>query len=90
MSITRISLMSHMSQLKKGADGARGDDANTLKSSVANWLNERQPSPFPLLLVEDKHDRGFNHDLTGSLLCPADFNWLDAPYTPLPFLFPSL
>ena len=82
--------MSHMLQLKKGTDGAHGDDANTLKSSVTNWLNERQPSPFPLLLVEDKHDQGFNHDLTGSLLCPADFNWLDVPYTPLPFLFPSL
>jgi hypothetical protein len=77
-----------MSQLKKGADGARGDDTNILKYSVATWLNEQQPPPYPLLLVGDKQGRGFNHDLTGSLLCPVDFNWLDAPYILLPLCFP--
>ena len=68
-----------MSQLKKGVDGAHGDDANTLKSSVATWLNEQQPPPNPLILAENKWGQGFNHDLTGSLLCSVDFNWLDAP-----------
>ncbi|KAF8437720.1 hypothetical protein L210DRAFT_3546765 [Boletus edulis BED1] len=66
-------------ELKKGADGARADDTNSLKHSVANWLNEQQPPPSPLLPVNDKQGRGFDHDLTGSLLCPIDFNWLDIP-----------
>ena len=68
-----------MAQLKKGADRARADDANTLKHSAVTWLNQQQPPPHPLLLIDDKQGRGFNHDLTGSLLCPVDFNWLDAP-----------
>ncbi|KAG6373359.1 hypothetical protein JVT61DRAFT_6506 [Boletus reticuloceps] len=74
-----IELTLACNQLKRGADGARGDDANILKFSVATWLNEQQPPPCPLLLADDKRGRGFNHDLTGSLLCPVDFNWLDAP-----------
>jgi hypothetical protein len=67
-----------MVQLKKGADSACADDANTLKHSVTTWLNQQQQPPHSLLLVDDKQGRGFNHDLTGSLLYPVDFNWLDA------------
>jgi len=70
----------HLLQLKKGADGARGDDANTLKTAVATWLNEQQPHPVPLLAINEKQERGFNHDLTGKLLCPVDYDWLDTLY----------
>ena len=24
-----------------------------------------------------KHGHGFNHDITGRLLCPVDYNWQD-------------
>ncbi|KIM61043.1 hypothetical protein SCLCIDRAFT_123089, partial [Scleroderma citrinum Foug A] len=63
--------------LKKGMDGAHGDNANTLKSAVATWLNEQQPHPVPLLPLGEKQERGFNHDLTGQLLCLVDYDWLD-------------
>ncbi|KIM51300.1 hypothetical protein SCLCIDRAFT_143537, partial [Scleroderma citrinum Foug A] len=63
--------------LKKGTDGACADDANSLKTAVATWLNEQQPHPVPLLAANEKQERGFNHDLTGRLLCPVDYNWLD-------------
>ena len=64
-------------QLQKGADGAHGDNANTLKSSVASWLNEQDPHPVPLFTIGEKQGRGFNHDITGRLLCPVDYDWFD-------------
>ncbi|KIM60062.1 hypothetical protein SCLCIDRAFT_125019, partial [Scleroderma citrinum Foug A] len=54
-----------------------GDNANTLKSLVASWLNEALPHPDPLFSTVDKSGRGFYHDITGRLLCPVDYNWLD-------------
>ena len=67
-------------KLKKGADCARGDDTNNLKQSIAIWLNNQTPHPSPLLTVNDKQKRGFNHDLTGGLLCPVDYDWTDPVY----------
>ncbi|KAN0081294.1 hypothetical protein V8E55_008918 [Tylopilus felleus] len=64
-------------QLKKDADGARGDDANTLKTLVATWLNEQDSHPVPLFIIGEKRGRGFNHDVTGKLLCPVDYDWFD-------------
>ncbi|KAF8447782.1 hypothetical protein L210DRAFT_3391365, partial [Boletus edulis BED1] len=64
-------------ELKKGADGARGDDTNNLKRSVAIWLNSQTTYPTPFLAVDDKQKRGFSHDLTGSLICPVDYDWTD-------------
>ncbi|KIM63114.1 hypothetical protein SCLCIDRAFT_83824, partial [Scleroderma citrinum Foug A] len=63
--------------LKKGGDGAWGDDANSLKISVANWLNEASPCPEPLLSTTDKSGRGFYHNATSQLLCPVDYDWFD-------------
>ncbi|KAN0085933.1 hypothetical protein V8E55_007067 [Tylopilus felleus] len=61
-------------ELKKGADGVRGDDANTLKTLVATWLNKQDPHPVPLFIIGEKRGRGFNHDVTGSFfahICDA-------------------
>ncbi|KIM55161.1 hypothetical protein SCLCIDRAFT_135221, partial [Scleroderma citrinum Foug A] len=60
-------------ELKKGADCARGDDANMLKSLVASWLNEALPHCDTV----DKSGHRFYHDITSRLLCPVDYNWLD-------------
>ncbi|KAF8835229.1 hypothetical protein BDN67DRAFT_913391 [Paxillus ammoniavirescens] len=64
-------------QLNHGADGARSDDAATLKVAVATWLMEQTPHPEPIIHSRDKAGRGFNHDVTGRLLCPVDYNWGD-------------
>ncbi|KAI6040146.1 hypothetical protein EDC04DRAFT_2567493, partial [Pisolithus marmoratus] len=55
-----------------------GDDSATLKVAVAQWLNESQPPPDPPLSTEQKNGRGFNHKITGKLLCPTDYNWSNA------------
>ncbi|KAI6003926.1 hypothetical protein EDD15DRAFT_2360192 [Pisolithus albus] len=65
-------------ELQKGADGARGDDGAMLKAAVAQWLNESQPPPDPPFSSWEKYGRGFNHDITGKLLCPVDYDWSNA------------
>ncbi|KAG2051253.1 hypothetical protein BDR06DRAFT_983656 [Suillus hirtellus] len=59
----------------KGAVGARGDDTKTLKSAVLDWISPKGDTIQPHLHRNSKIDRGFNHELTGSLLCPAGMDW---------------
>ncbi|KAG1886261.1 hypothetical protein F4604DRAFT_1878077 [Suillus subluteus] len=61
----------------KGAAGARGDDTKTLKSAVLNWIAPKGAAIRPPLHRNSKINRGFNHELTGSLLCPAGLDWKD-------------
>ncbi|KAI6154852.1 hypothetical protein BKA82DRAFT_3967788 [Pisolithus tinctorius] len=62
-------------QLNSGADGARGDDACTLKPIVAMWLMEQRPTLDPVIDSHSKSMRGFHHEVTGRLLCPVDYDW---------------
>ncbi|KAG1898670.1 uncharacterized protein F5891DRAFT_1236291 [Suillus fuscotomentosus] len=61
----------------KGAAGARGDDTKTLKSAVLDWISPKGAAIQPHLHRNSKIDRRFNHELTGSLLCPAGLDWKD-------------
>jgi hypothetical protein len=45
-----------------------------LKKSVAAWLN-KLPSTMPPLDPDDRSQRGFQHDTTGNLLCPIEYDW---------------
>jgi hypothetical protein len=67
-------------QIGKGAAGARGDDTKMLKSAVLDWISPRGEAIQPPLHRNSKIDRGFNHELTGSLLCPAGLDWNDPRY----------
>ncbi|KAG2105176.1 hypothetical protein BD769DRAFT_1393334 [Suillus cothurnatus] len=70
--------LSHIySKLNKGADGARGDDTTRLKVTVASWLMQQTPPPSPVIHGQNKLGRGFNNDVTGRLICPADYDWND-------------
>jgi hypothetical protein len=64
-------------QLGKGASGARGDDTKTLKSAVLEWLLPRGQVVIPPLSRNIQSDRGFNHEVTGALLCPTGLDWSD-------------
>ncbi|KAE9388955.1 hypothetical protein BT96DRAFT_980865, partial [Gymnopus androsaceus JB14] len=63
--------------LHAGARGARSDDINRLKETVAHWLNFRPVGQcsVPLLKHDDRTGRGFNNNLTGRLLTPIEFDW---------------
>ncbi|KAG1776909.1 hypothetical protein EV702DRAFT_1179795 [Suillus placidus] len=55
-----------------------GDDTKTLKSAILEWLVPRGQAVIPPLSRNIKSDRGFNHEVTGALLCPAGLDWSDA------------
>ncbi|KJA21502.1 hypothetical protein HYPSUDRAFT_102496, partial [Hypholoma sublateritium FD-334 SS-4] len=63
--------------LQRGADSARSDDLNRIRACVAHWLNTAQPRPEILLNPNCRKNRGIQHDVTGRLLCPAEFDWSD-------------
>jgi hypothetical protein len=48
-----------------------------LKGVVIDWITPKGQPLNPPLMRNIKTDRGFNHDLTGSLLCPAGLDWSD-------------
>ncbi|KIN98227.1 hypothetical protein M404DRAFT_10623 [Pisolithus tinctorius Marx 270] len=62
-------------QLQKGADGARGDDTANLKQDIVSWLTDLFHPIEPPLRTTTKDERGFMHDVTGKLICPAEFDW---------------
>jgi hypothetical protein len=62
-------------QLQRGADCARSDDLNRIRGFIADWLNAAIPHPTVLLNPNCRSNRGLAHDVTGRLLCPADFDW---------------
>jgi hypothetical protein len=64
-------------QLQRGADCARSDDLNRIRGSIAEWLNAANPRPTVLLNPNCRSTRGIAHDVTGRLLCPAEFDWDD-------------
>ncbi|KAG1758762.1 hypothetical protein EDD22DRAFT_956575 [Suillus occidentalis] len=61
----------------KGATGVQGDDTKMLKSAVLDWIVPQGEAIQPPLHRNSKIDRGFNHDLTGFLLCPVGLDWND-------------
>ncbi|KJA13492.1 hypothetical protein HYPSUDRAFT_151548, partial [Hypholoma sublateritium FD-334 SS-4] len=63
--------------LQKGASSARSDDTKSLKSAIIDWLVPAGEPLIPPIARNIKIDRGFNHEITGSLLCPAGVNWKD-------------
>ena len=65
-------------QLQKGASSARTDDTRSLKSAIIDWLFPAVGEPpIPPLSQKNKAGRGFNHEVTGALLCPAALDWKD-------------
>ncbi|KAG1754676.1 hypothetical protein EDD22DRAFT_784590 [Suillus occidentalis] len=72
--VSNLEYEDYLQMLKKGADGARGDDTAKLKSLIPDWVN-RDLKPNPPVDREDKHGRGFMHDACGRLLCPTELDW---------------
>lgn len=64
-------------QLRKGAAGARGDDTKSLKGAILDWITPKGQVLNPPIHRNVKYTRGFHHEVTGSLLCPADLDWSD-------------
>lgn len=63
------------SQIQKGASSARSDDTKSLKSAIVDWLVPLGEPLYPPIARNVKIERGFNHDVTGALLCPTGIDW---------------
>ncbi|KAJ3514482.1 hypothetical protein NMY22_g14718 [Coprinellus aureogranulatus] len=75
----RISAIAVM--IQKGANAARSDDTRSLKSAVIDWIAPASGEPIhPHIPKHSKVDRGFNHDITGALLCPTSLDWSKEEY----------
>ncbi|THH16841.1 hypothetical protein EW146_g3868 [Bondarzewia mesenterica] len=61
--------------IQKGASSARSDDTKGLKNAIINWITPRGQCLNPPLARNIKSDRGFHHERTGALLCPAGMDW---------------
>ena len=67
-------------QIQKGVSSARSDDTKSLKGVVIDWITPKGQSLNPPLARNIKTDRGFNHNVTGYLLCPVGVDWEDMEY----------
>ncbi|KAG1816964.1 hypothetical protein DFJ58DRAFT_673489, partial [Suillus subalutaceus] len=59
------------------AAAARGEDTKSLKPVIIDWIAPAGEPVVPPLPWNSKTSRGFNHPLTGCLLCPAELDWDD-------------
>lgn len=64
-------------QIQKGVSSARSDDTKGLKGAILDWIVPHGQSLHPPIARNVKIDRGFHHERTGALLCPADMDWTD-------------
>lgn len=64
-------------QIQKGASSARSDDTKSLKSAIIDWLVPLGEPLVPPITRNVKIERGFNHNVTGALLCPTGVDWSD-------------
>jgi len=67
-------------QIQKGTSSARADDTKSLKGAVLDWITPKGQPLNPPLARNVKIDRGFHHERTGALLCPAGLNWSNSEY----------
>jgi len=69
----------HVAELiQRGSSSARSDDTKSLKSAVLDWITPRGQPLNPPLARNVKTDRGFHHERTGALLCPAGLDWFNS------------
>jgi hypothetical protein len=51
-----------------------------MKSAVVDWITPKGQSLNPHIPQNIKCGRGFNHERTGALLCPAGLDWANSEY----------
>ncbi|TFK81532.1 hypothetical protein K466DRAFT_455048, partial [Polyporus arcularius HHB13444] len=65
--------------IQRGAAASRGDDVKGIKTAVVDWITHKEHGLVPPIPRNQMGGRGFNHDVTGRLLCPAGLDWSKYP-----------
>ncbi|KAJ6465483.1 hypothetical protein C8R45DRAFT_939672 [Mycena sanguinolenta] len=68
-------LSSMFSQLQKGAAGAFGDDVNSVRAAMAEFLN--YPGAKDLLVASSRTNRGVEGEITRAYIFPVDYDHTD-------------
>ena len=63
------------SQIQKGINGACVDDTKGVKCTIIDWITPKGQSLTPHIPQNGKAGRGFNHECTRALFCPAGLDW---------------
>ncbi|KIM60074.1 hypothetical protein SCLCIDRAFT_26864 [Scleroderma citrinum Foug A] len=66
--------------IQKGINGARADDTKGMKGAIIDWITPKGQSLTPHIPRNVKSGRGFNHERTRALLCPAGLDWNNTEY----------
>lgn len=74
-------------KIQRGANASRADDTKGMKGTVIDWITPEGQPLIPALHRRIKLDRGFNHERTGALLCPANVDWSIPAYDKYSLLF---
>ena len=53
-----------------------------MKGAVIDWITPKGQSLNPHILRNAKAGCGFNHECTGTLLCPTGLDWAHPEYVP--------
>ena len=61
--------------MQKGINSARADDTKGLKGAIVDWITPPGQTLEPSINRKVKSTRGFHHERTGALLCPAGLDW---------------
>ncbi|KIM66056.1 hypothetical protein SCLCIDRAFT_111676, partial [Scleroderma citrinum Foug A] len=61
--------------IQRGVNGSRTDDTKGMKSAIIDWIMPKGQSLNLYIPWNAKTSRGFNHEHTGALLCPAGLDW---------------
>ncbi|KAI0067315.1 hypothetical protein BV25DRAFT_1911964 [Artomyces pyxidatus] len=61
--------------LQRGSSAARSDDTKSIKGPIIDWITPRGQHLTPPLPRNTKMERGYHHESTGRLLCPAGLDW---------------
>jgi hypothetical protein len=56
-------------------NGARADDTKGMKNAIVDWITPPGQSLTPPINRKIKSTRGYHHERTGALLCPAGLDW---------------
>ena len=57
-----------------------------MKIAIIDWITPKGQSLIPHIPRNVKSGRGFNHERTGALLCPAGLDWENTEYVTTPSL----
>ena len=67
-------------QIQQGISSARLDDTKSMKGAVLDWIVPCHVPLNPPIAHNVKTNCGYQHFVTGGLLCPAGLNWHDPEY----------